>query len=229
MAIAYDAYTLNHQILLDLTLEEAIGGRAHDRSKGHRWLTLNGPPTWTQMASRLTVLDFGGAADYLDCPNADTADLEFTSGDYSIAGWINWSAGVDSQIVIGRYAVDVGGWELYLYNPTNLLTLRHHHAGGAAARSAVYSAGWTQSTLHFMGVCRSGNSATFYRNGVPLAVTGVLEDAEATVQDLVIGTRFTKDANWFNGQMWRPRVWGRELQEEEMKRLFDLEKNYLGV
>ena len=212
---------------------EQVGLLAHDRARPHHALTLNGtPPTWEVLPSGFQCLRFDGANDYLDAPAADTTDLNFTLQDYTLAAWINWENGQDSQVVMGRYEVDVSGWELYLYqDPSWYLTLRQHHAGGAAIRTACYSGGWVQNTWHFMCVTKSGPSAQFYRNGVALEATcnGGLTDPETCDRDLVLGIRFTKDANWYKGFMGSPRVWDRALSVREIRMLFNCERSWVGV
>lgn len=188
----------------------------------------------------LTFIRVGGGAGqgvYLDCAAADCADLNFMAGDYSLGVWFRWETTGSSLIVIGRYEVDVSGWELYLWRapgPIDYLTLRHHHAGTLVAgnpRSACYSVGWLPDTWWFMGVSRTGGGeGTFYRNGVAInTVPGGLVDPETCPQDLVIGTRFSKDSDWYNGQMWRPRTWDRALSAVEWLNIFETERHFFGV
>ncbi|GAG58557.1 unnamed protein product [marine sediment metagenome] len=232
MTVLYDSISYNQEMLLDLPLREGIGTITQDVAKPHHPITLMNTPTWTQLANGLVVLTLNGTNEYLQCLNADCVDLEFTTGDYSLWGWINWSSGDDSQIVIGRYAVDIGGWELYLYDdPNYYLTLRHHHAGGTALRSGCYSGGWTQNTWYFVLVTRHGSTAQFYR-GTPtgnlqaLTTTGSLEDPEATTSDLVIGVRYSKDDNNFKNMIRRLRISGRALSFEEGVAAFKHEQRW---
>jgi len=159
------------------------------------------------------------------------ADLDFTSGDYSIGCWLKWSSEDESQIVIGRYVVDTSGWENYLYegDTTRLLTTRHHHAAGDAVRTACYSGGWTQDVWWFLGISRSGSSVTHYRNGEALSMScsaGGIVDPESNSSDLVVGVRTTKDDNYFNGSMYRMRVWSRAIELAEWARIYDHEKHW---
>lgn len=235
--IGYDKLAINHEILLDLPFREGVRAITRDVAKPHHQdVDLIDTPTWEALASGLGVISLNGTSEYLELANAACADLDFISGDYSLGCWFNWASGDDSQIIIGRYELDVGGWELYLYDDPNLyLTLRHHHAGTIVEehpRSACYSGGWTQGVWHFMGVSRSESSAVFYRNGVALATAfsvGGLVDPETCAQDMVIGVRFDKGSNHFKGKLWRPRIWGRALSEGEWKQLFEYERHWFGV
>ena len=225
----YDNLDINTNILLDLPFREGIGTITHDVAKPHHTVDLINTPTWTALDSGLMTLDFNGTSEYLEASNASTADLGFTSGDFSIGGWFNWADGDESQIIIGRYELDVGGWEVYLYdNPNWYLTLRLHHAGGVEVRTACYSSGWTQDTWHFMGISRTGSTAIMYRNGVALTTTGVLEDAEATTKDLVVGCRFTKDDDYFKNKMRGMRAWSRALSADDWLAICNIESRWFA-
>jgi len=71
-----------------------------------------------------------------------------------------------------------------------------------------------------------------YRNGVPLTMTYSalgIHDPDACNKDLLVGTRFTKDSDWYSGLQSRPRVWGRSLSEAEWKGIYESEKHWYGV
>jgi len=230
-ACHYDDLPLNEDMLLDLPFREGTGAITQDLAKPHHAVDLINTPTWASEASGLGVLTFDGTSEYAEAQGADTADLDFTNGDYSVSAWIKWAAGQSSQIVIARYEVSVSGWEVYLYEaaPTFSLTLRHHHAAGATTRTGVNSLGWTQGVWHHMGISRVGAAAYHYRNGVLLDTTitpGGLIDPATCNQDLVIGIRYSKDTNWYKGSMWRPRVWGRALSAKEWLTLYELERGW---
>ena len=221
---SYDTIGVNSGILFDLPFREGTGIITQDVAKPHHPITMANTPTWTTLASGLGVLTLDGVNQYLQCANASSADLGFTTEDYSVSGWFNWTTGGNtSQIIMGRYEVFVGGWELYLYENL-LLTMRHSHAGGSANRTAVYSAGWAYDTWHFMGFSRSGSTGQFYRNGVALATTGdVLEDPESTTYPLNIGQRYAGNTNYFKGSMYRLRIWSRVLTASEWLGLYNAE------
>jgi len=231
----YDLISANADMLLDLPFYEGTGTITRDQAKPHHQdVTLVATPTW-DTANGLSVMTFDGAAEYLELANADSADLDFTSGDYSIGMWFKWVVGSPTLMLIGRNQVDVSGWELYLYDgggADRTLTLRHNHAGGAALRTACYSVGWARDAWWFAGISRSGIAAVHYRNGIALTTThsaGGLEDMETCARDMVIGARYTKDANFFNGSMWRPRVWSRALTAIDWLNIYESERDLLGV
>lgn len=228
MTVFYDDINVNEDILLDLPFREGTGSITQDIAKPHHPVTLVGAPTWTPLASNLMTLNFDGTTQYLECPGADCADLDLTNDVYSIWGWFNWTILDDAQIIIGRYEVDDSGWELYLYR-TGSLNLRHHHAGTIVdgwPRSAAYSMGWTPGVDWFFGVVRLGNMVAMVRNGIQqtvLSSTGGIRNAETCTEDLVVGTRFTKNDNFFNGMMWRPRVASGLVTPTRFNQVYDRE------
>jgi len=246
MVKGYDKLSLDHGLLLDLPFREGVGVITRDIARPHHLLTQRDPGggsfAWGNLATGCPYLEFVtvgfGAADgvYLDCPAADTPDLDFTSGDYSIGVWVNHAdtGHFNPKIVIGRYGVDLDGWEVYLERDTGLgvhyLEHRHHHAPD---RDGCYSTGWTpDSGWAFLGISRSGLYPQHYRNAIPLEMSysaGGLLDPDACNRDLVIGARYTKDADWYKGRMWRPRVWGRSLALEEWQMIFEMERQRFGV
>ncbi len=233
MSIHYDALDINRDIVLDLPFREGTGIITHSIAKTHPAVRLINTPTWTPLDSGLGVLELNGTNEYLEADNADTLNLDFTASDYSIGCWFYWATGGgDVQHLIGRYDVDVAfsGWELYLYQPTGSLNLRHHHAATLSPdnpRSACDSYGWTQNVLHFMGVSRSGADAQFYRNAVAITTSfspaSGLVDPETCAEDLTIGVRFTKLTEHFKGKLWRPRVWARALTADDWAWIYERE------
>jgi hypothetical protein len=241
MVKGYDNIALNEQIALDLTFQEGVGLRAHDRAGAiSRACTLVGPPVWTQLAlSNLTFLEFDGAGDYLECAGANTLDLDFTDSDYTLAMWIRPATVGATAMLMGRYELDKTGWELYHTDnpPNNYVELRHHHQSlGADTRDGCYSAVWPYNEWALLGITRHAAAGTsypqHYKNGVPVTTTwdaGGLKDPDSSARDLVIGVRFSKNLNWYEGGMWRPRIWARELSAFEMAMLFEMERAFFGV
>ncbi len=231
MTVLYDSLSYNRRMLLDLPFREGIGTITQDVAKPHHVISLVGTPAWTALASGKMALELGGlgSGDYAECLNADSGDLEFTSSNYSVGGWINWTINEFTQIIIARYELNVGGWEVYLTRSgsTDFLSLRHNHAGGATQRTGAFSIGWTPGTLWHFGLTRIGNTALMYRNGVAVPTTSDnLIDPEATTQDLVIGTRFTKGENFYDGLLPRLVVAGEALTAEDWSNMYKNQQGY---
>lgn len=233
----YDNLPMNHQLLLDLPFYEGVGAITRDQAKPHHQdVDLVLAPTWASVAlSDLGILSFDGTThEYLELAGANCADLNFTTGDYSIGGWVTWGDGTDNdQTVLGRYVDSANGWELYFSDnggADRYLTMRHHHAAGATTRTGCYSEDWTYDTWWFLGISRSGTAAQHYRNGEAITTTcDTLIDPETCAADLVGAIRSTKDANHLYGSLWRPRIWNREISAVEWLQMFEAERNWFGV
>ncbi len=231
---SYDSIPENADILLDLPFAEGVGIETHDVAKSHHPVSLVNTPTWGTSPSGISILDLDeSSSEYAEIDAADSTDLDFTTGDYSFGLWYNSLVTAEvSQLLAGKYVVNVGGWEIYTTkaDPLRYLSLRHHHAGGAGTRSSAFSLGWEFSTWWFLGISRSGSACQMYRNGEPVETTSELEDPEtAAASDIVIGARYTKDANFFNGSMYGLRMWPREVVESEWKNMFDRERDFFDV
>jgi len=202
MSVAFDKIATNYQLLMSLPFHEGSGIITHDVAKVLRPpMDLVGFPSWVSLANGRGVLEFNGAGDYGCIPAADTADLDFTTEDYSITGWLYNEHSATSDMVIARYALDICGWELYFYEPAphHYLTLRHHHASLSPDRTGCFSDDWPLTTWCFMGITRHGAYPKHYRNGKEVEVTydvGGLGDPDAGNRDLVVGCRDTKDTDW---------------------------------
>ena len=241
----YDNKPENASILLDLPFYEGVGMITNDQAKPHHPMTMKDPGTgsfsWDALPSGLGVLTFvttgGGPAAgvHLDSPAADTADLNFRGGDYSIGGWTKWQSDGFSEIVIGRYGTDLDGWDCFFNAGSFSLSLRHNHASrGPNFSSQCFSSPWGVGVWNFFGISRLGASLypLMYKNGVAITMsyeaTGML-DPDTCNRDLVVGCRNTKDANWFKGSMWGLRVWNRALSAANWRRIFKKERAWFGV
>ena len=247
MVVGYDKINVNYRQLLALPFNEGVGAETFDVSKIGRLLTLNDPGggsfNWDNVAvSGRSMLEFitvgGGVGDgvYLDCPAADTVDLNFTSGDYSVGCWINGNTSIWSGMIIGRGAVETDGWDLYTNASGGLNTIsqRHAHVSGGAGnlKSECFSTGWTPGTWWFLGMSRSGIYTPHYRNGVALPMDyggGTMLDPDTANRDLIIGARYDLTSNWYKGSIWNLRVWGRALSPIEWKFIYEAERPWFGI
>ena len=230
MSVHYDSLAINRNLILDLPFREGIGALyTQDISIVHHHLTMVGAPAWTILDSYLGCLTFAGN-DYIWGTAGATADLDFTSEDYSLGGWFYIATGGnDDKTLMCRFLVSNTGWELYHYT-NEILTLRHHHAAGATTRTSAYSDNWAFDKWWFMGVSRHGGAAQFWRGDITsfaaIATTiqaGGLIDPEASDQSFFIGTD-TTGVNDYNGMKWRPRIWfQRYISEAEWSQIWEKE------
>jgi len=236
----YDNLGLNEDIELDLSMLEATGTLLHDESKNHIVATQHktaGTIVWDALAAGRYGIQLANQRilgsyinkQYLDAPAADTANLDFTSGDYSLAIWFRWIWDSYSQILFGKYAVDTCGWEVYLHKASGncSLTVRHHHSGEATDRTASYSYGWEDdSTMWLFSCSRVGATCQHYLNGLPITTIvsagGLIDPASSAARDLIIGKRFTGDQNYLYGHFHRPRAWSKALTVDEHRLLYRL-------
>jgi len=229
----YDKLPLNADAVMDLSMLEATGLITHDESKSHVKATMHatlGTPVWQALAAghyglQINPTPLIATEQYLDAPAADTLDLNFTTTDYSLAIWFYWVDSGYSEVIMGKYAVNVRGWEFYVtrVGANDYMTVRHHHAGGATLRTGSYSLGWLPSQWHLFSYSRIGATGYHYRDGQPITtVSDVLIDpASSAASDLVIGSRYTHDANWYHGRFHRPRAWARGLTADEHRQWYD--------
>ena len=233
----YDKLGFNRQILLDLRFREQLNAITHSIAKPFREITRTdtappAQPTWATLVAGTNVLEFDGNSNFCECANADTLDLDFLAGDYSLSIWVNITDTGSSEVIFGRYELNVSGWELYYFNNAgiHIMTIRHHHAGtivDGQRRSAGSSIGWTPGNWFHLTVTRVGNTVTMYRDGVALTTTmstGGVVSPETCAQDLVLGIRFTKDSDFFQGQQDKVRIWPRALTAQEIMIMYELEK-----
>jgi hypothetical protein len=231
---SYDKISLNSGIVLDLPHFEGNGNIVHDISKKRINLDAVNNPTWTNMASGNQSLTYNGTTQYLECPAADSVDLDFT-GDYSLCCWVNPLDTGTSSIIMGRYELDNSGWELYFTNLgwESYLTLRHHHASLTPNnREGCYTTDWTPGNWWLLGISRSGLYPIMYRNGSPLTTTygsTGMQDPDSCGRDLVVGVRYTKNTAYYKGQIRHIRAWDRALSSSEWLDIWNNEHNGYGV
>ena len=237
MTLSFDKLALNHQVLLALPFEEGIRLVTHDNAKPHHILTLTGtPPTWNSLPSGLPYISFDGAADYLQCPAADSVDLDFT-GDFSLAAWVNPNYTGSAMVIMCRNATDVCGWCMWLYNnPTHgpILSLRTNQ-GAPGDHCECWGGNFPGGVWQLAGYSRSqaGASAICYKNGVALVThpdpAGML-DPVAGAKKLLIGVQDGEASNFFKGGIaggpCGPRAWDRELSPSEWKEMFEQERHW---
>jgi len=244
IAQSYDKIPENDSLLIDLPFREATGAKTFDHAKPHHEFSFHDPGggafAWLPIASGLGVLQFitgGGSGVYLKSLAADTVDLNITIGSYSIGCWVNWEWNGTSSILIGRYIINQSGWETYfdISGGRNTLSQRHHHLSLAPnTNSNCYSTRWTPGVWHFLGITKRAGSVytNHYRNGGKLVMsyetTGML-NPDTCNQDLIIGARYTLNANWYKGYMQGLRFWNRPLAQQEWRNIFERERVFFGV
>jgi hypothetical protein len=229
MRRGFDSNPLNQGLLLSLPMREGTGTATRDVAAPHHPVTLVATPTWTTVASGLQVLSFNAAShEYLSCPNASCLDLDFTGADeFSLGGWCYVDDMAASYAWIGRFVLDVSGWETFFFN--YYLTLRISQ-GGADTAVSCYCEDVNPDVWMLMGISRSGAYPLFYRDGVAVEShyeVGGIPALVSSAGDLKIGNN--TNGNAYNGDMWNPRIWNRALSATEWAEMFEQERHLFGV
>lgn len=227
------------ELLLDLYFRRGVSDVVDDWAAPHHPVTRNpggapGGPVWTDLDNGLTVLDFDHAIpDFLESPAADTVDLNFTTGDFSLAAWILiddlWPPGLPpwGNAVLCK---SLGNGWIHFISADGAIEFRtfqslfdYQASSSAAGEIAI-------STWYLVGVARSGASSRIYKNGTDVtdaAATHV--DPLTSASKLYIGINGDETSRTFDGKMWRPRIWGRCLPPDEWAAIFAMERDLFGV
>lgn len=238
MSRGFDKEAINSQLLFGLTLEEMIGGNLaviHDRAKPHHTCTLHGATIgWGSLASGIPYLDLTAITpDWVDCPAADTADLNFIAGDFSLIAWINIdSLAIFRQVLMRGSSANAaadGGWDFYIRD-TGALRIATWQAWGVEQTSATPAAVITTGIWYLIGATRSGASIRLYVNGLDLtSIIGVHVNPASVNLKLHIGIDNVEVNNPLDGKLALPRIWGRKLSAEEMHEIWDRERVLFNV
>jgi hypothetical protein len=230
----YDNPRFNHELLLDLQLCEGTGTVTQDWSKAHHaGATLAGAPTWQSLGNDLTYLDFDASnPDTVTILAAASNDLDFTSGDFSGAAWIAPDLASNRHIFWKGAAGLATGWafSVDLYGAVPDLEFLTGQTGPVV--QATYGAiGIDISGVwQFAAFTRSGASARIYLNGrdVTASPDTHIDPTSAAAADFIIGTNALA-GGIYDGDLWRPRVWGRCLAAAEMLAIYEAERDLFGV
>jgi hypothetical protein len=227
MPIGYDRVKENLRLLLDLQMTEGLNTSVQDYSKAVHRFALNGPPAWTPLANGLMTLDFNPVTpDYLLCSGADTADLDFTTEDFTALAWIEPDA-LGNRNIMTRGLTLTDGWMLWL-NATGGLVLSTCQAG--VDQHTIGSDVIAINTWAMVAAVRIGAAVNIFVNGEDVTLTpGVHIDPLTSARGLYIGSTDAAAAGWWDGAMWRSRIWGRALPVAELKAAFEKERYLLGV
>jgi hypothetical protein len=224
MPVGYDNQLLKHQIMLDLPFEEETGLVTYSNSKNHIVATLNGVPTWQQFINGLQYLDFDkNNPDFLDAPQADTTDLDFTSEDFAMMLWARVDdLSIDRYLMV-RGLANTDGW-LFFVQSTGRIGFATCQA---AATQATYSAAGdiVTATWFLIGMSRHGADVRLYKNGQDVTdAPDTHIDPLTAARDLNIGILDDKTNNSWDGGIHRPMAWNRYLLPWEHREAYLMSK-----
>ena len=176
-------------------------------------------------------MEFDGIADLLECAAANSVDLNFTNGDFTLLLWINTPTGAGAELLLNQGVVDVDGWEFFTFGTT--LSFRLNQGGAHTDVSAV--AALTPSVWQLVALTRVGAVGQFYVNGAPVTTIGALADAVSCAggNKLLVGVQDNEATNFYTGIIGGggcgPRIWNRALSAAEIAEVFACERHFLGV
>jgi hypothetical protein len=230
MPIGFDNYRPNQGLLLDLQFRETTGTVTRDWSKVyHDPATLTGAPAWAVLGNDLSYLSFDpGNPDRVVILAADSTALNFTTAGFSGACWIYPDA------YGNRYLMDkssaTAGWSFWVSGTSPYIGFTTYNAG-PATQTTYGAASLELSAWQFVAFSRSGATARVYLNGEDATATPAthIDPATAAAIDFYIGTVVGAGAGWYDGRMWRPRVWNRVVSAAEFRALYAMERDLFGV
>ena len=231
MTIGYDNLSINDSLLMHLTFEEMTGLVTYDRAGPQHPCTLNGVPTWNSLVTGLPYLDFVQATpDWLDCGAVATADLDFTTEDFSIVLWIYPDALGTTQMLVCRGLFNNDGWYLDLAPAGNLALATCQ----AVTQSSVSDPVITASAWNLVGISRDGASVIPYHNGLDVSfISGTHINPATSARELHIGITDGEINDPFDGKIaggpCGPRIWGRSLSYRDHRYIWETERQWLGV
>ena len=230
---SYDNLTINQDIVLDLLHFEDTSTLVRDISRRHNNMSMVGAPVWTELASHKWVLAYDGATEYLEHPAADSTSLNFTNENFTLLAWVNFT-GFSADMVMCQGAVDVDGWDWYLFQGgagTASINLRTNQ-GGAHTGMGTTGEPLTQGIWHLIATVRTGATCQHYIDGLPVAMlAGSLTDPVSVAggNKFLVGVQNNEATNHFGGQMCHHRIWSRALAGAEIFDIFKNEHTVYGV
>jgi len=193
--------------------------------------TINGSMTLADwiVSEMGYVLDFDGSNDYIDLGNP--SDLDFGTGDFTIAMWVNPDSLTSPAELQLFMAKDVSGgrdWTFgmgsYAQGELTFISVNPADVEACASTSAVMTVNEWQ---HVVVVYRSGSVPVLYRNGVALATDNPASGDDSWAADfntsttVAMGRReFVGFEQEFNGQIGDSRVYNRALSADEVRELY---------
>ena len=230
MPVGYDNYRPYQSLVLDLQFRETTGIITRDWAKPyHDPATLIGTPAWAVLGNDLTYLSFNPATpDRVVIVAADSTALNFTTGSFSGAAWIYPDA------YGNRYVMDkssaTAGWGFWIQGVTPYLAFTTANAG-PATQTTYGGANLVLSAWQQIGFTRTDATGKVFLNGRDVTITPAthINPATADAIDFYIGTDVGAGAGWYDGRMWRPRVWKRDLAAWEFLAMYEAERLLFGI
>jgi len=232
MSIGYDNLDINHNMVLDLRFKEGVGAVAYDASKNRNQFTLTHAPAWYNIpATGQPGLNFtAGDPDFLEAAIADVPDMDFTSEDFSYAGWINTDSLVGDRMVFCHGLLNTEGFYMLILADGSVSFISNQ---GAASQSIISTAGDVViNTPTLIGFSRSGTLGQIFINGreVVYSTQDNLTDPLTSARKFLFGIYDDETTDPWSQYMFRQRFWiNRQLVKEEHEFIYNSESARNGV
>lgn len=239
MTRGYDNLPMLMQTILDLPFYERTGGFTHDIARppltalDHTAALAGVTITWTYWGlSNTTIIGFTAASsDRLTIPALESTDLNFMVNAFSGVVWVY------PLLLAGnlRYIFCKGGvnsgWGFWINGGNGSFELATYQAGPADQETISAVGLVVLNTWSMLGFTRLAGSVKLYLNGVELtpATAEVHTNPDtAAAEEFHIGVT-TAHAAPFEGYLWRPIIFSRNISAIEMAQLFEMTRGLFGV
>lgn len=170
--------------------------------KGHA-LTVSGNARLTTTSPKFgaTCATFDGAGDYVSL--ADSADMEFGAGDFTIEFWMKTTQSLQYACPIGRGtgSFAAGAWAVLLNATAGQIQFWNaSYSTSAALLSPATAPGVNNGAWHHVAVVRNGAAFALYVDGTSRATA----TWTGTIADVALGINIGRDPGYsrdFNGQL----------------------------
>jgi hypothetical protein len=238
MPKGYDNLPMLFQSVLDIPMYEGIGALAHDIARPpaiteDHTMALHGATIgWAQWPlSNVTIIDFTDATpDYLSLAAAESLSMDYQVGAFSGVAWIHPDIiAPNARFIICKGGTGAAcGWD-FIITAAGAICFSTVQAGDSqhtySPDGAIVISEWAM-----IGFTRLGAAAKVYKNGVD--VTSIpdthVDPDSAAADDVHIGVT-NLHALPYDGYIWRPRIFSRELSAIDMQQIFEVERDLVGV
>ena len=237
MSKGYDNIPALFQTILDIPMIEGAGlagAFVDDMARGNAYnhtMTLRGPPAWVQTGlSNTTILSFNpGNPDFLEASDINTDDLDFTVSAFSMAAWIYEDNQAVDRYILERGLANTDGWVFHV-DSNGALRLATFQTPAANQFSASANGAIPLGTWKFVGATRLGASARIFINGVDVtAIVGNHIHPTTSPRKFHVGIDDTEATMPWDGYIYRPIIWNRQISAFEMLSLFNMSRGLFGV
>ncbi|KKU82931.1 MAG: hypothetical protein UY09_C0001G0005 [Parcubacteria group bacterium GW2011_GWA2_47_8] len=181
---------------------------------------LNGP-TWRR-ASDCKVgkcLEFDGTDDYVNAGDPAGGELDFSTGDFSIAGWA--LADVDNQgdNIIAKRAATGNGFEILSDATDGSLNFAATSCSNVDAGATLT---FNDNVWHHFVVARSGTTVATYLDGLPGA-TGTCSADLSSTASFYVGAQ-SDSTNFWDGRIDDVRAFNYALSQKQIMQIYNRAK-----